>query len=144
MHARGRTSCGHFRSCWAYETAFGLRRQGRIRHGGISSHDTADYLERILTDYPEIEVVQIQLNYPDYDNTAVQSGKCLELCRRHHKPVIVMEPVKGVGIVNLPEDAEKILSGLHAGSSASCAIRFAAGLEGIMMVLPGMSSMEQM
>ena len=144
MHAQGRTNYDHFRECRAYETAFELKKQGRIRHVGISFHDTADYLERILSDYPEIEVVQIQLNYLDYDDTAVQSGRCLEVCRKYNKPVIVMEPVKGGSLVNLPEDARKILSGLHGGSSASYAIRYAAGLEGIMMVLSGMSNMEQM
>ena len=101
-------------------------------------------LERILTDYPEIEVVQIQFNYVDYDDPAVQSRACYEVCVKHNKPVIVMEPVKGGNLVNLPEDAKAVLDELHGGSTASCALRFAAGFPGIIMVLSGMSDMEQM
>lgn len=144
MHAQGRTNYDHFRSCRAYETAFELRSEGRIRHVGISFHDTADYLEKILTDYPDIEVVQLQLNYLDIDDPAVQSGKCLEVCRRHKKPVIVMEPVKGGSLVNLPPEAGEVFSSLHGPGPASFALRFAAGMEGVMMVLSGMSSPEQM
>ncbi len=143
MHAQGRVNYDHFRALMAYETAFELKSEGRIRHVGISFHDTADYLEKILTDYPDIEVVQLQLNYLDLDDPAVQSGKCLEVCRRHKKPVIVMEPVKGGSLVNLPQEAEDVFSSL-GGSPASYAIRFAAGKEGVMMVLSGMSSPEQM
>lgn len=144
MHAQGRVNYNHFRECRAYETAFALKREGKIRHVGLSFHDTADYLEKILTDYPEVEVVQIQLNYLDYDDAAVQSGKCLEVCRKHNKPVIVMEPVKGGCLVNLPDKAKDILDSLNGGSPASYALRYAAGLEGIMMVLSGMSSSQQM
>ncbi len=88
--------------------------------------------------------MQIQFNYLDYDDIAVQSRKCYEVCRKHDKPVLVMEPVKGGSLVNLPDDAKKILDDLHGGSPASYAIRFAAGFPGIMMVLSGMSSLEQM
>ena len=144
MHAQGRVNYEHFRECRAYETAFALKKEGKIRHVGLSFHDTADYLEKILTDYPEVEVVQIQLNYLDYDDAAVQSGKCLEVCRRHNKSVIVMEPVKGGSLVNLPDKAKDIFDSLNGGSPASYAIRYAAGLDGIMMVLSGMSSLEQM
>lgn len=101
-------------------------------------------LERILTEYPEIEVVQIQFNYVDYDDPAVQSRKCYEVCRKFNKPVIVMEPVKGGNLVNLPENAKAVLEDLHGGSPASYAIRFVAGFPGMMMVLSGMSNMEQM
>ena len=144
MHAQGRVNYGHFKDCRAYETAFELKKEGKIRHVGISFHDTADNLEKILTDYPEVEVVQIQLNYLDYDDVAVQSGKCLDVCRKHDKPVIVMEPVKGGSLVNLPDRAKGIFDSLDGGSPASYAIRYAAGLDGIMMVLSGMSSLEQM
>ena len=106
--------------------------------------ETKVMLERILTEYPEIEVVQIQFNYVDYDDPAVQSRKCYEVCRKHGKPVLVMEPVKGGSRVNLPEEAKKVLDDLHGGSPASYAIRFAAGFPGMMMVLSGMSNMEQM
>lgn len=144
MHAQSATFYQHFKKCRAYETAFALKAEGKIKHVGISFHDHAEVLEQILTDYPEIEVVQIQFNYVDYDDPAVQSRKCYEVCRRHGKPVLVMEPVKGGNLVNLPKEARKVLDELHGGSPASYAIRFAAGFPGMMMVLSGMSSMEQM
>ena len=144
MHAQGETNYGHFKACRAYETAFQLKAEGKIRHVGISFHDRAEVLEQILTEYPQVEVVQIQFNYVDYEDPAVQSRKCYEVCRKFGKPVIVMEPVKGGNLVNLPEDARKVLEDLHGGSPASYAIRFVAGFPGIMMVLFGMSNMEQM
>lgn len=79
----------------------------------------------ILTDYPQIEVVQIQFNYLDYDDPAVQSRRCYEVCRKFGKPVIVMEPVKGGNLMNLPDDARAVLDGLRGGSPASYAILFA-------------------
>ena len=144
MHAQGLVTYDHFKECRAYETAFELKKEGKIRHVGISFHDRAEVLERILTEYPEIEVVQIQFNYVDYDDPAVQSRKCYEVCRKFNKPVIVMEPVKGGNLVNLPENAKAVLEDLHGGSPASYAIRFVAGFPGMMMVLSGMSNMEQM
>lgn len=98
----------------------------------------------ILTDYPQIKVVQIQFNYLDYDDPTVQSRRCYEVCRKFGKPVIVMEPVKGGNLVNLPDDARAVLDGLRGGSPASYAIRFAAGFPGMLMVLSGMSSLSQM
>ena len=144
MHAQGAGNYAHFKECHAYETAFELKKEGKVRHVGISFHDKPEVLEQILTEYPEVEVVQIQFNYVDYDDPAVQSRACYEVCRKHNKPVIVMEPVKGGNLVNLPEDAKAVLNELYGGSPASYAIRFAAGFPGMMMVLSGMSSMEQM
>ena len=144
MHAQGAGNYAHFKECHAYETAFELKKEGKVRHVGISFHDKPEVLEQILTEYPEVEVVQIQFNYVDYDDPAVQSRACYEVCRKHNKPVIVMEPVKGGNLVNLPEDAKAVLDELYGGSPASYAIRFAAGFPGMMMVLSGKSSMEQM
>ena len=144
MHAQSAKNYGHFKACRAYETAFALKAEGRVRHVGLSFHDSAEVLEQILTEYPAIEVVQLQFNYADYDDPKVQSRKCYEVCVKHGKPVIVMEPVKGGNLVNLPESAKAELDALHGGSAASYAIRFAAGFPGMMMVLSGMSSMEQM
>ena len=144
MHAQNADNFKKFKACRAYETAFALKAEGKIRHVGLSFHDRAEVLDQILTEYPQIEVVQIQFNYLDYDDIAVQSRKCYEVCRKHGKPVLVMEPVKGGSLVNLPEEAKKVLDDLHGGSPASYAIRFAAGFPGMMMVLSGMSNMEQM
>ncbi len=144
MHAQNADNFKKFKACRAYETAFALKAEGRIRHVGLSFHARAEVLDQILTEYPQIEVVQIQFNYLDYDDIAVQSRKCYEVCRKHGKPVLVMEPVKGGSLVNLPEEAKKVLDDLHGGSPASYAIRFAAGFPGMMMVLSGMSNMEQM
>lgn len=144
MHAQGVENFAFFKKCRAYETALELKAEGKIRHFGISFHDHAQVLEQILTEYPQIEVVQIQFNYVDYDDPAVESSKCLEVCRKFNKPAIVMEPVKGGNLVNLPEKAAGMFAELGDASPASYAIRYAAGFEGIMMVLSGMSTMEQM
>ena len=144
MHAQNSGNYGHFKACRAYETAFELKKEGKVRHVGISFHDTAEVLEQILTDYPEVEVVQLQLNYVDFEDPAVQSRRCYEVCRKHGKPVIVMEPVKGGTLVSLPDEAKAVFDALHGGSYASYAIRFAAGFPGILMVLSGMSDLAQM
>lgn len=144
MHAQGADNFRFFKSCKAYETAFALKEEGKIKHVGISFHDKADVLEQILTEYPQIEVVQIQFNYVDYDDPAVESRKCYEICRKYEKPVIVMEPVKGGNLVNLPQSAKDIFNKLGENSPASYAIRFAAGFDGIDMVLSGMGSLQQM
>ena len=86
MHAQGLVNYDHFKECRAYETAFALKKEGKIRHVGISFHDRAEVLERILTEYPEIEVVQIQFNYVDYDDPAVQSRKCYEVSANSISP----------------------------------------------------------
>ncbi len=107
MHAQGAGNYPHFKACHAYETAFAIKAEGKVRHVGISFHDRAEVLEQILTDYPQIKVVQIQFNYLDYNDPAVQSRRCYEVCRKFGKPVIVMEPVKGGNLVNLPDDARR-------------------------------------
>ena len=144
MHAQNEEKFAYFKTHRAYETAFALKAEGKIRHVGISFHDRAEVLDRILTEYPQIEVVQIQFNYVDYDDPVVQSRLCYEVCRKHNKPVIVMEPVKGGNLVNLPQQARDVLDALHGGSPASYAIRFAAGFPGIVMVLSGMSDLAQL
>ena len=142
MHAQDKKSFVKYQRCRAYETALQLKEEGLFRHFGISFHDRAEVLEQILTEYPQIEVVQLQLNYVDYEDQAVQSRMCLEVCRKHGKPVIVMEPVKGGSLVNLPQEAQAVFDRLHGGSYASYAIRFAASQEGVFMVLSGMSDLE--
>ena len=144
MHAQDRNNYVHYQNCHAYETALELKKEGRIRHLGLSFHDTPDILDRILSDHPEVEIVQIQFNYVDYDDHAIQSGKCLEVCEKHGKPVLVMEPVKGGSLSNLPDAAKKVFDALGTMSYASYAIRYAAGFDRIVMVLSGMSCPEQM
>lgn len=90
MHAQDARNFGFFKQCRAYETAFELKKEGKVRHVGISFHDRPEVLEQILTEYPQIEVVQIQFNYVDYEDEAVQSKNCYEVCRKHGKPVLVM------------------------------------------------------
>lgn len=142
MHAQDATIYAKYKKLHAYETALEFKKEGKIKHFGISFHDKANVLNQILTEYPQIEVVQIQFNYVDYEDASVESRKCYEVCRKHGKSVIVMEPVKGGSLANLPNDAQKIFEDLHGGSPASYAIRFAASFEGIMMVLSGMSNMD--
>lgn len=146
MHAQDARIFRKFKACRAYETAMRLKEEGRIRHLGISFHDQADVLDQILAEYPQIEMVQIQLNYADYESPSVQSRLCYEVCEKHNKPVFVMEPVKGGTLVNLPEAAQRVLDDLNAGcshkpSNASYALRFAAGFPNIATVLSGMTSM---
>lgn len=118
---------------------------GKIRKIGFSFHDTPELLDEILTKHPEIEFVQLQINYLDWERASVQSRRCYETAVRHGKPVIVMEPVKGGKLAKVPESAEKLLRA-HAPalSVPSWAIRFAASLPQTMMVLSGMSDMAQL
>lgn len=134
MHAQGSSNYEKFRRCHAYETAFELKKEGLIRHVGISFHDKAEVLDRILTDYPDIEIVQIQFNYLDYDDSSVEGRKVYEVARKHHKPLLVMEPVKGGSLVKLPEEAQKIFSDLNEKngtfySNPANAARMAAAME---------------
>lgn len=143
MHAQDANNYEKFKRCRAYETAFALKAEGKIRHVGISFHDTAEVLDRILSEYPQIEVVQIQFNYLDYNDPAVQSRLCYEVCAKHGKPVVVMEPIKGGSLINLPDEAKPLLADLGV-SPANLALRFAASPERMMMVLSGMSNLEQL
>ncbi len=145
MHAQNATNFEKFKKCNAYETAFKLKEEGKIKHVGLSFHDKAEVLDKILTTYPQIEIVQIQFNYVDFEDPGVQSKKVYDVCRKHNKPVIVMEPVKGGSLIKLPDEAQKVYDEMPSGlSNASYAIRFAAGFDGIRVVLSGMSDMAQM
>ncbi len=125
----------------AYEVVKQLKAEGKIRHIGMSFHDSAEVLDKILSDRPEIEIVQLQLNYVDWIDPRVQAEKCYEVCVKHGKPVLVMEPVKGGSLVNLPQEAAALMPDY---SQAGYAIRFAASPENVVMVLSGMSNQAQM
>ena len=144
MHAQDGAIYEKYKKCRAYETALALKDEGKIRHFGISFHDKADVLEKILSEYPQIETVQMQFNYVDYEDPSVESRKVYETAVRHGKSVIVMEPVKGGSLVNLPDEAQQVFDALHGGSNASYALRFAAGFDHMMMVLSGMSNTQQL
>ena len=144
MYAQSDEIYAKYKKLHAYDEARKLKEEGKIKHFGISFHDKADVLDMILTENPDIEVVQIQFNYVDYEDPAIQSKACYEVCRKHNKSVIVMEPVKGSNLVNLPKEAKAVYDKLGTMSYASYALRFAVGFDGMMMVLSGMSDMNQM
>lgn len=136
----------HFFDQWGmWDWIAEKKAEGVIRHAGFSFHSTPEELDELLSAHPEMEFVQLQINYADWDNPAVQSRRCYEVARKHHKPVIIMEPVKGGMLANPPEQVASVLKAAEPNSSvASWAIRFAATLPGVITVLSGMSDVAQM
>ena len=127
-----------------FDHAKKFKAEGRIKHLGFSFHSSAKLLDRVLTEHPEVDFVQIALNPIDWDSELVQAGPCYDVIRKHGKKVVIMEPIKGGGLAKLPEDAEKILKKINPNDSiASWALRFSLDLEDVITVLSGMSTLEQ-
>lgn len=145
LHGLGGPSYRQAEEWHAFDFVQSLKAEGKVKHIGLSFHDKAALLDEILTKHPEMEYVQLQLNYLDWEDATVEARKCYEVAVKHRKPVIVMEPIKGGSLASIPEDAEKLFKDYAPElSTASWAIRFAASPANVMMVLSGMSDEAQM
>ena len=145
LHALQRTTYQKYDEYHLWDFVAEQKKKGLIRHWGFSFHADPELLEQLLTEHPDAEFVQLQMNYADWENPGVAARRNWEICLAHNKPVVIMEPVKGGILADPIPEVKKILDEANPDMSyASWAIRFVAGLDGILTVLSGMSSLEQM
>ncbi|MBR3349966.1 MAG: aldo/keto reductase [Solobacterium sp.] len=145
LHALSKENIGNYDKYGLWDFVKEAKEKGLIKHYGFSFHDSADVLDELLTAHPDVEFVQLQINYADWDDPVVQSRKVYEVCVKHNKPVVVMEPVKGGTLANPPKAVEEVFKAADPdASNASWAIRFVASLDQVMVVLSGMSAIGQM
>ncbi|MCD7948705.1 MAG: aldo/keto reductase [Erysipelotrichaceae bacterium] len=145
LHNLGEHRTKYFDDFGMWDWILEMKETGKIKNAGFSFHSTPEELDELLTNHPQMDFVQLQINYADWDNPAIKSRECYEVAKKHGKQVIVMEPVKGGLLANPPETVEKVFK--EADKDASCAswaIKFAANLDNVMVVLSGMSNIAQM